>query len=54
MINSNIAGNPVIWTEQDADTPVRFDVSVGALLTVPKSEADAEEPKRRQRTGRKR
>lgn len=54
MINSNIAGNPVIWIEPDAETPVRFDVSVGALLAVPQSEADAEEPKRPKRTARKR
>lgn len=49
MLNTNLVGNPMIWTRQDSNHPQPFEKSVAAVLAVPKAEADAEEAARPKR-----
>jgi hypothetical protein len=52
--NGNPAGNPVLWIPETTNAAQPLEEVVAALLSVPKSEADAEEARRPKRTSRKR
>ncbi len=50
--NGYPSGNPKVWLFEGANESRPFEMAVGALLAVPKCEADAEEAKRHKRSAK--